>query len=212
MLFKSDADAARPFSECQGGLFQRLGSYSTSHNDVWSLGVILVNLACGRNPWKQACPSDETFRAYLANPDFLRSILPISDHTNRILKRVFALNPQARIGLHELRQEILAVKTFTMTEDELRGATRATREAARAFAQAGKKEAQAQAAREQREDDEEELRLVMQEDDAHHSGYTATTEDDDDCSLSSPPISPWNSTCTSFDFAPHVSSSVLTRF
>ncbi|KAK4703130.1 hypothetical protein P7C70_g3087, partial [Phenoliferia sp. Uapishka_3] len=177
--------------ECQGGLFQRLGSYSTSHNDVWSLGVILVNLACGRNPWKQACPSDETFRAYLANPDFLRSILPISDHTNRILKRVFALNPQARIGLKELRQEILSVKTFTMTEDELRGATRATREAARAFAHAGKKEAAAAKEREQLE--EEELRLGMHEDDAQ-SGYTATSESDDDCSLSSPPISPWNST------------------
>ncbi|KAL8279663.1 hypothetical protein RQP46_007976 [Phenoliferia psychrophenolica] len=187
------ADPEPLLAECQGGLFQRLGCYSTSQNDVWSLGVILVNLACGRNPWKQACPSDETFRAYLANPDFLRSILPISDHTNRILKRVFALNPQARIGLAELRQEILAVKTFTMTEEELRGATRATREAARAFAQAGKKEAQVQAAREQREDEEEELRLGMQDEDAH-SGYTATTEDDDDCSLSSPPISPWNST------------------
>lgn len=121
-------------TECQGGLFQRLGSYSTSHNDVWSLGVILVNLTCGRNPWKQACPSDETFRAYLANPDFLRSILPISEHTNRILKRIFSLNPAARIGLKELREEILSVRTFVMTEEELKGATKATKEAARAFA------------------------------------------------------------------------------
>ncbi|EGU11484.1 putative Protein serine/threonine kinase Ran1 [Rhodotorula toruloides ATCC 204091] len=124
--------------ECQGGLFQRLASYSTAHNDIWSLGVILVNLTCGRNPWKQACPSDETFCAYLGNPDFLRSILPISEHTNRILKRIFALNPQARISLPELRREIMSVRTFTMSDDELRNATRATKEAARAFAQSGK--------------------------------------------------------------------------
>ncbi|KAJ8292027.1 Negative regulator of sexual conjugation and meiosis [Rhodotorula toruloides] len=124
--------------ECQGGLFQRLASYSTAHNDIWSLGVILVNLTCGRNPWKQACPSDETFCAYLGNPDFLRSILPISEHTNRILKRIFALNPQARISLAELRREIASVRTFTMSDDELRNATRATKEAARAFAQSGK--------------------------------------------------------------------------
>lgn len=122
-------------------MFQRLSTYSTPHNDVWSLGVILVNLTCGRNPWKQACPSDETFCAYLGNPDFLRSILPISDHTNRILKRIFALNPQARISLAELRREILAVKRFTMTEEELQHATRATREAAKAFAQSGKEHA-----------------------------------------------------------------------
>ncbi|SCV72984.1 BQ2448_6909 [Microbotryum intermedium] len=121
--------------ECQGGLFQRLTSYSTLHNDIWSLGVILVNLTCGRNPWKQACPSDETFCAYLGNPDFLRSILPISEHTNRILKRIFALNPKARITLKDLRREILSVKTFVMTDEELRHATKATKEAARAFAQ-----------------------------------------------------------------------------
>lgn len=132
LLARSSTDT-RPMTECQGGLFQRLSSYSTLQNDVWSLGVILVNLTCGRNPWKQACPSDETFRAYLGNPDFLRSILPISDHTNRILKRIFALNPAARINLHDLRQEILAVKRFTMTDEELRNATRATKEAARAF-------------------------------------------------------------------------------
>ncbi|OAV87620.1 RAN protein kinase [Puccinia triticina 1-1 BBBD Race 1] len=119
--------------ECQGGLFERLGAYSTLHNDIWSLGVILVNLSCGRNPWKQACPSDETFRAYLANPDFLRSILPISEACNALLKRIFALNPAARISLEELKTEVAAIGTFNMTTAELSRATRATREAARAW-------------------------------------------------------------------------------
>ncbi|KAG0142998.1 hypothetical protein CROQUDRAFT_49432 [Cronartium quercuum f. sp. fusiforme G11] len=121
--------------ECQGGLFQRLGSYSTLHNDIWSLGVILVNLTCGRNPWKQACPTDETFRAYLANPDFLRSILPVSEPCNKILKRIFALNPLARISLAELKTEIAKVETFNMTPHELSQSTKATREAARAWRQ-----------------------------------------------------------------------------
>ncbi|WAQ89557.1 hypothetical protein PtA15_11A247 [Puccinia triticina] len=119
--------------ECQGGLFERLGAYSTLHNDIWSLGVILVNLSCGRNPWKQACPSDETFRAYLGNPDFLRSILPISEACNALLKRIFALNPAARISLEELKTEVAAIGTFNMTTAELSRATRATREAARAW-------------------------------------------------------------------------------
>lgn len=121
-------------TECQGGVFERLGSYSTLHNDTWSLGVILVNLTCGRNPWKQACPSDETFRAYLDNPDFLRSILPISTDCNELLKRIFTLNPMGRISLTELRQAVIAMPRWTMTETELRNATRATREAARVFA------------------------------------------------------------------------------
>ncbi|BGP19978.1 hypothetical protein JCM10213_006755 [Rhodosporidiobolus nylandii] len=169
--------------ECQGGLFQRLGSYSTPHNDIWSLGVILVNLTCGRNPWKQACPSDETFCAYLGNPDFLRSILPISEHTNRILKRIFALNPLARISLGELRREIMAVRTFVMTEDELRHATRATREAARAFANSGKK-GRKEAVVYEEPVEEEPMQEVMESDPS-----SFTSEDD----LNSPPLSPWAS-------------------
>lgn len=116
--------------ECQGGLFDRLEHYNTATNDLWSLGVILVNLTCGRNPWRQATPTDETFRAFVHNPDFLRTILPISHATNRILKGLFALEPRDRMSLRELRKRIQAVDTFTMTEDELRTAHSAARAAA----------------------------------------------------------------------------------
>ncbi|KAK4687630.1 hypothetical protein P7C73_g2478, partial [Tremellales sp. Uapishka_1] len=118
--------------ECQGGLFERLDSYNTETNDIWSLGVILVNLACGRNPWRQACPSDETFRAFVHNPDFLRTILPISHSCNHILKGLFELEPTRRVTLRELRRQILAVDTFTMSEAELRTAHAAARAAAEA--------------------------------------------------------------------------------
>ena len=118
--------------ECQGGLFDRLERYCTASNDLWSLGVILVNLTCGRNPWRQACPSDETFRAYVHNPDFLRTILPISHATNKILKGLFSLEARDRTSLRNLRRQVLAVETFTMTEDELRMAHSAARAAAAA--------------------------------------------------------------------------------
>ena len=118
--------------ECQGGLFERLESYSTRSNDIWSLGVILVNLTCGRNPWRQACPNDETFRAYVHNPEFLRTILPISHQTNHILKGLFALDPRDRLSLRDLRSLVSQVSTFTMTDDELRTAHSAARAAAAA--------------------------------------------------------------------------------
>jgi serine/threonine protein kinase len=118
--------------ECQGGIFDRIESYDTAGTDIWSLGVILVNMTCGRNPWRQACSSDETFRAFVHNPEFLRTILPISHATNNILKGLFALDPQKRTPLRDLRAQILAVDTFTMTEDELRTAHSAARAAAAA--------------------------------------------------------------------------------
>lgn len=108
-------------TECQGGLdgHRQLG-YSTRANDIWSLGVILVNLTCGRNPWRQASAKDETFRAYIHNPDFLRSILPISLELNDLLKRIFALDPDQRLDLPGIMAAVNGIATFTMSEDELR--------------------------------------------------------------------------------------------
>ncbi|CAO3592345.1 unnamed protein product [Absidia cylindrospora] len=106
--------------ECQGDLAkqrqQRVG-YATAPNDIWALGVILINLAAGRNPWKQASLQDETFRAYLSDPDFLLKILPISRELNRILKRIFCIDPLRRIGLKELAYRIQQCKYFTRTAE-----------------------------------------------------------------------------------------------
>ncbi|KAI5866424.1 Ran1-like protein kinase [Durotheca rogersii] len=96
-----DPSSRRPFYYC-------------APNDVWSLGVILVNLTCGRNPWKQASFEDSTYRAYTRSQDFLRTILPLSDELNNILGRIFTRNPDHRITLPELRSSILACSQFTM--------------------------------------------------------------------------------------------------
>ena len=75
--------------------------------------MILVNLTCGRNPWKQASLNDSTYRAYTRSQGFLKTILPVSDELNDILGRVFTRNPDQRITLPELRARILACSRFT---------------------------------------------------------------------------------------------------
>ncbi|KFZ11124.1 hypothetical protein V501_04889 [Pseudogymnoascus sp. VKM F-4519 (FW-2642)] len=87
--------------------------YACAPNDIWSLGVILVNLTCGRNPWKSASTKDSTFRAYLADRQFLKSILPLSDELNEILNMVFEIDPSRRISLAELRHRIATCGPFT---------------------------------------------------------------------------------------------------
>jgi len=101
--------------ECQGGLFDPVDAYSTAQADLWSLGVILVNLACGRNPWRQACADDDTFRAYLEDPTVLGSILPLSTWSTSILARLFAQNPADRISLAQLRAMVVAAPSFSTT-------------------------------------------------------------------------------------------------
>ncbi|TQN66339.1 Negative regulator of sexual conjugation and meiosis [Colletotrichum shisoi] len=88
--------------------------YFCAPNDVWSLGVILVNLTCGRNPWKQASFEDSTYRAYTRCPETLKSILPVSDELNDILGRIFARNPDHRITLSELKARIQTCSRFTI--------------------------------------------------------------------------------------------------
>ncbi|CAO1616074.1 unnamed protein product [Parajaminaea phylloscopi] len=106
--------------ECQGGITTRVSEYNTAANDVWSLGVILVNLMCGRNPWKQACTADETFREYLRRPDFLMDILPISEEANAILKRIFTVRAEWRVSTQDLRKMVLSVGSFTVTDEEMK--------------------------------------------------------------------------------------------
>jgi serine/threonine protein kinase len=87
--------------------------YLSGPNDIWSLGIILVNLTCGRNPWKRASIEDSTFRAYLKNPKFLSSILPLTPELDSILRRIFECDPRRRIQIPELRELILRCPRFT---------------------------------------------------------------------------------------------------
>ncbi len=135
-LLSSTANSLLRLSECQGGILDRLDTYDTQSNDVWSLGVILVNLTCGRNPWRQAHLGDETFHAFLAQPEFLRTILPISQQLSYILGRIFTVDPRHRCTLEQLRQLINEVDSFTMKPKELEDAHAAAQRAAAAVASA----------------------------------------------------------------------------
>ncbi|PFH48673.1 hypothetical protein AMATHDRAFT_76606 [Amanita thiersii Skay4041] len=99
--------------ECQGGEFAPDGYYSPKANDVWSLGIVLLNLATGRNPWKSACSTDPTFQAYLREPrTFLPSVLPISRAANELLMLMLDVNWHTRIGLEEVRRIVEDMDTF----------------------------------------------------------------------------------------------------
>ncbi|KAJ9076356.1 cAMP-dependent protein kinase catalytic subunit [Entomophthora muscae] len=50
--------------------------YCTSAADVWSLGVIFLNLCFGRNPWKRASTEDAAFLEYIFNPNLLADMFP----------------------------------------------------------------------------------------------------------------------------------------
>lgn len=101
------------YQECHGGPYAFNNHYSPMSNDIWSLGIILLNLATGRNPWKSATPNDLTFQAYLRDPSsFLPTVLPISRELNDVLVRMLQLNYRDRISLQEVKESLQRVKNL----------------------------------------------------------------------------------------------------
>jgi len=79
------------------------GFYDTAAADVWSLGVLLLNLLSGRNPWQTASPHDPYFAAFLEDPDSVRVSFCLSDQLHALLLEVFTIDPSARCSLKDFR-------------------------------------------------------------------------------------------------------------
>lgn len=118
--------------ECIGEEYNH-SPYSTPHADIWALGVILTNIIAGRNPWRLATTEDEHFLSYMADTNYLLSMLPISKGANDILKSIFTLNPAARASLSDIREDILAIDSFFLTDDEIASSSDAVKVAAATY-------------------------------------------------------------------------------
>lgn len=93
--------------------------YFPRQNDIWSLGVILVNIITSSNPWCLAVSKNEHFAGFLKDKQYLRMLLPVSEEVFHLLLRIFELNPLRRISLPNLRKEIMAIKTFHAQESPI---------------------------------------------------------------------------------------------
>lgn len=86
----------------------------TSTSDIWSLGIILINLVCMRNPWLKAHQKeDSTFQFFIENNAILQKILPISDELMTILSQILCIEPCRRITLDCLMNKVRNVKSFS---------------------------------------------------------------------------------------------------
>ncbi|KAJ1670186.1 Serine/threonine protein kinase, partial [Spiromyces aspiralis] len=79
--------------ECQRGIDGNVSHYAAGPSDVWSLGIILINLTTGRNPWNRAVRGDPLFDRFLQSPDYLLKAVRATPQFRHILLRVLDLNP-----------------------------------------------------------------------------------------------------------------------
>ncbi|KAJ3192487.1 hypothetical protein HK101_006403 [Irineochytrium annulatum] len=92
---------------------QPVVGYAPAANDVWALGVILLNLLFGKNPWFEAFPTDAIFSAFSGqNPNVLRQQFDLSPHFDSVLRRAFDLDPRRRCTISDLKALIDALPRF----------------------------------------------------------------------------------------------------
>ncbi|KAG0654833.1 hypothetical protein C6P45_003233 [Maudiozyma exigua] len=88
--------------------------YPTTKSDIWSLGIILINLACMRNPWLKAHHRDDkTFHHFIESPRILLKLLPISESFYQLLMEVLQISPLERKDIHNLMYDVSNLSSFT---------------------------------------------------------------------------------------------------
>lgn len=94
-------------------------NFSTKQNDIWAVGIILINLIASANPWTIASDEDRSFSAFLHNSNYLRTRLPISTQANDLIVRILHPDPYKRLSLPKIRAEMAKIKNFFMTPEEI---------------------------------------------------------------------------------------------
>ena len=92
--------------------------YSTVEGDVWALGCILAEMIGNVLPWTLALPKDSDYNDFLVDRTILFDALPVSDAAYFLLKKIFSPRPERRPSLAEIREEVLAMDTFYLTDRE----------------------------------------------------------------------------------------------
>lgn len=99
-----------PYVECIADepSVHRRGEYS----DIWALGLILINMLTGCQPWLRATHASDIYTAFVDDPRFLLNCFPLSPGANRIIRRMLRANPLIRARLPDVRQWVVELDSF----------------------------------------------------------------------------------------------------
>jgi serine/threonine protein kinase len=76
--------------------------YVSSANDVWALGIILINMLTSRNPWECPSRSNRDFQNFRKNPQSFFKDFQFSKEFVMVLENVFQNDPFDRPNVEEL--------------------------------------------------------------------------------------------------------------
>jgi len=97
--------------------------YSVMGCDLWSMGILLINLVSRQNPWHRAHCTDTQYSYYVdmcrkgRAVEALMELVPIARETAEIVAGLLKPDAKDRMGLAELRGKIAHVKAFFKPSD-----------------------------------------------------------------------------------------------
>ncbi|KAJ3150448.1 hypothetical protein HDU86_006621 [Geranomyces michiganensis] len=86
--------------------------YDCAKADAWSLGIVLVNLVSGKNPWYEADRSDPLYAAYLDGEDVLRETFGFSAEFDAVVRMILNPDPVCRLPVSEIWTKVKGVRQF----------------------------------------------------------------------------------------------------
>lgn len=96
--------------------------YDAAASDTWSLGILLLALMFGRNPWQESSAADAAYTEFKRNPYMLKEQLfpELSMAAYKLLKSALATDGSERISVSEFKQQFLAIDSlYDYDEEEL---------------------------------------------------------------------------------------------
>ena len=86
--------------------------YDASKQDMWSLGLFLINLLCTEDAWK-GVEDDKAYEEYEKNPKgFLKQLYPFSEEILEILLNLLSKDPQERMDADTLLDKFTKVACY----------------------------------------------------------------------------------------------------
>ena len=86
--------------------------YSCAANDVWSLGIVLINMLTGKNPWAAPSETDRHFAQHLQNKHAFIQQFGFSKGFCRLLRKVFHVDPFMRPTAQQLADRVAKIPIF----------------------------------------------------------------------------------------------------
>lgn len=98
---------------------ENVEEYDAEKVDIWSVGICLLNILFGRNPFTSASQNDKLFLDFASNREALFDIFPtLSFDTFAVLRHCLTIDPDNR-SLENMKNELDNVEFWTTDEEEL---------------------------------------------------------------------------------------------